>query len=46
MADHAQANPTHGYNCACKDQFIREARNSLSEAELDELRYLTTVLFR
>ncbi len=44
MADHSADNPTHGYNCACKDAMIRDARAELSPNELDELRYLARVL--
>ena len=29
MVRHSKENPSHGVNCACKDQFLRMASNSL-----------------
>jgi hypothetical protein len=45
MKKHSQENPTHGYNCACKDQFLRQARKFLDETDLwVEASYLFRVL--
>lgn len=30
MIEHSFDNPTHGYDCACKDKFIRAAKRSLA----------------
>lgn len=36
MVEHARENPSHGYNCACKDEFIRIARTSIENNALVE----------
>lgn len=46
MRAHAVAFPSHGYNCACRDRQIREARALLSKEERGELFYLADVLRR
>lgn len=46
MVEHSAEHPSHAYNCACRDQWIREARARLSYNELAELRYLADVLWR
>jgi hypothetical protein len=44
MANHARANPTHGHNCACKDQFIRNVRRTITQEEVDQLTHLSHCL--
>lgn len=46
MVEHSRNNPTHGYNCACKDGELRRARTwyqSLPTEERNEMRYLMQV---
>lgn len=35
MVQHARKNPDHGMNCACKDEYIREARALIHDAGLE-----------
>lgn len=37
MAKHARDNPTHGRDCACKDQFVSEIRRALTPETYNEL---------
>jgi len=48
MAKHAAENPTHGYNCACKDEFTVQAKSYLrGNPELySELLLLTSYVSR
>lgn len=49
MAEHARTHPEHGWNCACKDSWLREARRIMRDAPegaLDELFYVADVLRR
>lgn len=47
MVEHGRVNPTHGYNCACKDRWLRIIRNRLTDkAMYDEFRYAATVVNR
>jgi hypothetical protein len=40
MAQHARENPTHGYNCACKDRMISRVHRTITREEADNLIYL------
>jgi hypothetical protein len=31
MIKHSEENPTHGYDCACKDKYIRQARSIIRD---------------
>lgn len=44
MAMHSLENPTHGDNCACKDQWLREGRAMLGDPMKRELSYFTRVM--
>ena len=48
MAEHTRDNPTHGYNCACKDILISRAREEIVQHPewYDEFCYLGAVLMR
>lgn len=46
MVAHTTCNPTHGFNCSCKDKYLRAARRMLTPGMLDELRYLMLVVTR
>lgn len=46
MAEHAKQNPTHGYNCACKDHHLRLGKNIIREKLTPEERREVTYLFQ
>lgn len=46
MVAHGADNPTHGFNCSCKDEYLRAARRMLTPDMINELRYLTLVVAR
>jgi hypothetical protein len=48
MAEHTATHPTHGLNCACKDNALREVKNHLRNhpEQYQEFRYLATFVMR
>lgn len=51
MVQHSLDNPDHGINCACKDKYIRAARNQLNlmpyqGSRHNNARYLFNTLLR
>jgi hypothetical protein len=45
MRKHTLENPTHGYNCACKDAYLQQIRARVGFLEvIDEIMYVDQML--